>query len=145
MTTDVTKINPQRRSDRFVFKADETTREVIGPDGLPHLTEGSALFHSLGCTCGCGDPNEQHEFIKEALHNFDRKANGWEGAAGVKGLEALVAAHPDRAAEFIAHVLASESLVEYGGSVYGAWLTDRGAQYMESDAYKDYLDGDDEE
>ncbi len=133
-------LDSRKRSERFEFKKDERNGYLIGPDGCNHVTEGSALFAALECTCGCGCPEEQHEFIKDALGNFNRDGVAWESAGGVKGLEALVSAQPDKAAEFIAHVLSNERLIEYGGSVYGAWLTDRGRQYRESDGYKDFMD-----
>ncbi|NTF18260.1 hypothetical protein G6L37_07555 [Agrobacterium rubi] len=141
MTAETQKTVPRDRG--LLLKRDTRDGLVVGPDGCSYRTEGSALFHSLSCTCSCGCADEQHEFIRKALSNFDR-SQGWEAAAGIAGIEALVRERPDVAAEFVAHVLASESLVEYGGSVYGAWLTERGKQYTGSDDYKDILDALDE-
>lgn len=127
MTTD--------KAARFEFEKDEHGF-LIGPDGIHYTCEADGLFHDLGCTCGCGDPEEQHELIKDALRYFNRDGQDWAKAEGTSGLAKLVAERPDAAAEFIAHVLANERLIEYGGSVHGAWLSDRGRQFLESGPYE---------
>jgi hypothetical protein len=122
----------QERSCHHDFKTDPANGLIIGSDGCHYPGEANALFYCLETTCGCGQSKEQHSLIREALKHFNR-SEGWDGVEGMKGLVKLVASNPEAAAEFIAHVLAHEALLEYGGSVYGAWLTDRGRQYMKSE------------
>jgi hypothetical protein len=127
----------QERSGHFDFKTDPANGCIIGSDGCHYPSEANALFHCLETTCGCGQPEEQHTLIREALKHFNRTSGSWDSVEGMPGLVKLVASNPEAAAEFIAHVLAHESLLEYGGSVGGSWLTDRGRQYMNSDGLVD--------
>jgi hypothetical protein len=123
----------QERSGHYDFKTDPANGLIIGSDGCHYPSEANALFYNLETTCGCGCSKDQHTLIREALKHFNRTSETWDSVEGMKGLVKLVASNPEAAAEFIAHVLAHEALLEYGGSVHGAWLTDRGRQYMKSD------------
>lgn len=123
----------QERSRQVAFKADPANGLIIGSDGCHYPSEANALFHNLETTCACGQPEEQHTFIRDALKHFDRDGGDWNRSEGIPGLVKLVAERPEEAAEFIAHVLAHEALIEYGGSVGGAWLTGRGRQYLKSE------------
>jgi hypothetical protein len=131
-TNEIGKQAYQVPNGPIAFTTDLATGCVIGSDGHEHPSEANALFDGLETTCGCGQPEEQHDLIRDALKHFDRDGTDWNRSAGLPGLVKLVAERPEQAAEFIAHVLAHENLIEYGGAVGGGWLTGRGRQYMES-------------
>lgn len=118
--------NP-RPDDRLTLVGDGCF--VIGPDGCSYHDEQEALHGHLRCRCGCGSPYEQHRFIVDCLKEFD----GVDGvkAAGVSGIERLLEERPRMAAEFIAHVLNGEHLLDHGSSVYSSSLTELGRQHVE--------------
>jgi hypothetical protein len=122
----------QERSSAFKF---ETLNDgtVLGPDGCSHADEAEAMFYSLKCTCGCGNPRKIHRFIIECLKCFDYDGTkaGLSSMTQVRGIKALIQDDPDIAAEFIGHVLDGECLVEHGGSIFGGWTTGRGKQFIE--------------
>jgi len=124
----------QVRQDRFEFKRDPENGCLIGPDGCHYDTEAEAMYFDQLGLCGCGCPSEVHKFLVEAAKAFDREGKGWEGA-GVDLIKELIKSNPDAVAEFVAHFLNNRALLEHGANVYGAWLTERGKQFVEIGAH----------
>lgn len=116
---------------RFYFKTDPDNGCVIGPEGCHYDTEAEAMYFDQLGLCGCGEPEEVHKFLVLACGYFDRDKHGFEAPYPVSKIADLVRANPDIAAEFIGHFLDKKHLLEHGGSVYGAWLTERGKQFVE--------------
>lgn len=114
----------------FEFKKDPENDMWIGPDGCHYDTQSEAMFHSLNCGCGCGNPGGIHKFVIECLTQFERPVSKHKSAPGIKGIKELILKHPDIAADFVGHVLNAENLLEHGGGVHGSWLTARGRQFI---------------
>lgn len=122
----------RERSSTFVFEpSQEGFGSVTGPDGCSYDSPAEAMYFSLGCSCGCGHPEEVHQLIIECLGAFDRDKVGWElKGTGLDRISAIISARPYLAAELLAHALTGECLLEHGGGVGGSWLTDRGKQFI---------------
>lgn len=118
----------QTRQLRYTFRCDPSNDMLVGPDGCHYDTQAEAMYFNLKASCGCGRPDEVHAFLIECIKQFD--GDKWP-KPGVDSIAKFVSERPDVAAEFIAHYLTSEALLEHGGSVYGSWLTDRGKQFIE--------------
>lgn len=110
------------------------------------LDEDGYLYDNSGCAwrskrnamyvghlglCPCGHPEEVHLFLTECLKKFDEEAVGYEKRSGVSGVVELVKNNPEAAAEFISNFLDSKGLTEHGGTIYGAWITDLGREFIE--------------
>ena len=111
---------------RFEFKTDPANGFLIGPDGAHYNNERSAMFYSLSASCGCGLPGEIHSLFIQFLKQFSEEGTD---ASFFEVIE-FVKDKPEVAAEFIAHYLTQEGLLEHGNSVYGSWLTERGKQFL---------------
>lgn len=123
-----------QKISRFEFKRDTDNEMLIGPDGCHYDTEAEALYFNMKASCGCGSPHEVHAFLIECLRKFE--GDTWP-KSGVEAIKDVIASNPEIAAEFIAHYLSSENLMEHGGSVYGSWLTERGKQFIEVGPWED--------
>lgn len=111
----------------FVFERNPDNGYWIGPDGCEYDTKAEAMYHGMTVGCGCGCPNEVHQFLIDCLKQFDRSN---KVGMGVQGIERIIEQSPGVAAEFIGHYLNEAFLAEHGGSVYGSWLTERGKQFI---------------
>jgi hypothetical protein len=118
-----------KRQKRFEFKVDPQNGCLIGPDDCHYETEAEAMYYGQLKFCGCGEPKHVHAFTIECLKTFDIEHPRPVGA--IDAIAALVTADPEAAAYFIAYTLDQLCLTEHGGSVGGAWLTDRGKQFVE--------------
>ena len=116
---------------------DEKRKMYVTPDGCHYDNDQEAqYFYTLGL-CGCGNPDEVHEFLIDCAKCFDRgtlSGKDWGEATGVDGILTEVLNSPKVAAEFIAHFLDQRGLTEHGGSVYGSWLTEDGYDFINAGA-----------
>lgn len=119
---------------RFVFKRDPMNDMLIGPDDCHYDTEAEAMYFNLKASCGCGRPCDVHHFLIDSLRQFEGENFP---KPGVDAIKEVILKNPDIAAEFVAHYLSGEGLMEHGGSVYGSWLTDRGKQFIEIGPMRD--------
>lgn len=101
------------------------TSKYIGKDGCHYDTEAEAMYSETGL-CFCGTPEHVHSFIIECLKSFTAEEGKF-----VSGVEQLVKEKPGVAAELISQFLNSVELLEHGGSIYGAWLTEFGTEFIE--------------
>ena len=120
---------------RFTFERDKQNDMLIGPDGCHYDTEAEAMYFSLGL-CGCGCPENVHEFLVDCAKAVQAGTETREYDS-IRAIEALIKNKPDVVAEFIGHFLDSKELTEHGSSVYGAWLTERGKQFVEIGPHSD--------
>lgn len=94
-----------------------TDRENV----LQHVN--GLLYIDLGL-CGCGLPEEAFDLVRDllALAPFYRSEQVREQVAALCGTEA--------ARHMILSMLDNADLLEHGGSLDGAWLTDKGSWYL---------------
>lgn len=91
--------------------------------------------------CGCGDPREASEAIRNLLDAYDRKAHPWPNAAPFD--EVAWAPWRDERRKLEAEALPAGAwgqialywlttcgLLEHGGSVSGSWLTPQGEEVL---------------
>ncbi|MGR9130754.1 hypothetical protein ACU8NX_18560 [Rhizobium leguminosarum] len=116
---------------RFEFKRDPANGMLVGPDGCHHDTEAQAMYFDQLGFCGCGSPEEVHKFVCDCLGAFDREKQEPEWHDAIELIKETVTNDPENAAYFIAYVLDTLNLTEHGGTVGGAWLSDRGKQFLE--------------
>lgn len=110
---------------------------------------GSMLMHELGW-CGCGSPEDAVDMFRRYLwavrwqrEEYARqcamdgqKQGGWSAAAGgYQYYNAWSKAHhglTDNEFLLVAYAADAAKLTEHGGSVYGAWLTQKGDVFAEA-------------
>jgi len=124
-------------TSRFEFKRDESNGMMIGPDGCHYDTEAEAMYFGQTVGCGCGNPEEVHQFLINCSSAFDRDEKGWGYHSGIDEIKDVISSNLDICAEFIGHYLNDAHIAEHGGSVFGSWLTERGKQFVEIGPHKD--------
>ena len=90
-------------------------------DGVDHETEWEAYYEGVLAQCGCGEPEESFNFLRELVTIFDRRnkefVSEWETAVE------LVKTKPAMALYAILNMLTNLGVLEHGGSVGGSWPT----------------------
>lgn len=123
-----------RHGNRIAMEQDPENGMLIGPDGCHYVNERQAFHYGVLGLCGCGNPEEVYNFLRDILALCDRrKANdGGEWINTAKATQELMMARPDIASEALLHILDHYKLTEHGGSVYGSWLTSLGEQFLDA-------------
>ena len=120
----------------------KTLADFADPEGGYMLNDGhygnaTDLLHTgiLGF-CGCGHPDDNLDLILEYLDAITYKPDGvevhklskpfYDAFCLVREFKLAAAAGSKRSQDFIGYVLDVLKLTEHGGSISGAWLTDKG-------------------
>lgn len=118
------------------LKTDPDSGLLIGPDGCHYHNEHQAAHHGLLRLCGCGSPEEAHNFARDVLAAFDRRGvhddpptREWVQAEEV--VKKLLLERPSEAAHLLSHLFSHLDLLEHGGSVGGSWLTKDGERVVD--------------
>ena len=114
---------------RFEFERDTDNGMLVGPDGCHYNTEAEAMYYGQIGLCGCGRPEDVHEFLILCL---SAKRDDYPSLIDFKKIAEIIKDDPEVVAEFVLHFLDLRNMTEHGGSVYGSWLTDRGKQVIEA-------------
>ena len=78
--------------------------------------------------CGCGLPEEVRAWLLGIMTALAKRGGGtWTEHSE---MVATIGADPDMIFYFVMYVLDAMGLTEHGGSVGGAWLTDKGRQLL---------------
>jgi hypothetical protein len=109
----------------------------IGADGCHYETEWEARHIGQLGMCGCGQPEEAYNFLRQVLSICDRR--GCHDNPPTKEwvmiepeIAKLIAAKPDTVAHVLLHFLTDKDVLEHGGSVGGSWLTPAGEEIVDS-------------
>ena len=91
------------------------------------------LWHDEWKFCACGDADAIIAWLQKILEAYEAASAALLGAKEhQKRRNALdVALGPEPHALFLLYWLDSQGLTEHGGSVYGAWLSDKGKAVLE--------------
>lgn len=101
----------------WLKKEDDTEFGYIDQDGVSYRSPAEWLFTGIMGGCGCGSSEDLAVKAIELLIDFEKP-------------------HPDRRIdvygqsfwELMAHWMDSVHLIEHGGSIGGAWLSEKGKQ-----------------
>ena len=123
---------------KFEWKKDPANDMWIGPDTCHYDTQREAMHFGVLGMCGCGNPKEAYNFLRDILKICDRRANHDDDKApwvnAQEEIAKLVAANPDLSAHVLLHFLTDKDVLEHGGSVGGSWLTSMGQQIVDGEA-----------
>ncbi len=121
------------KTGRFEFKLDNKSGMLIGMDGCHYNTEGEAFYYGQLGGGGSGKPKEVHQFI---LNLLSLAKNEYDVIDYDKAIN-LIKGDAESAYQFIFNALSDRNVIEYGSSVYGSWLTERGDQMLEAGNFED--------
>ena len=117
----------------FQFQCDATNGMLmLRPEGCHYDTRAAAIYYDHLKFCGCGEPNEVGKFIARLLtENSHRHEPDQPRPVSHDDALRLIKEDPDAAAWMLLYMLDVWEFTEHGGSVNGAWLTERGKQAAE--------------
>lgn len=83
--------------------------------------------------CGCGSPESTYEVIRLILiaqnqTDWDNKQNSFNK---ICGLNMALNDNYDGLIQFVLYILDSHEFLEHGGSIGGAWLTEKGKLFLD--------------
>lgn len=81
--------------------------------------------------CGCGDEQAVKRFILELLQLQDKRNEYDYHTLRNEMHKVIEKTHKDTIFEFVFHTLDNADILEHGSSVYGAWLTDSGKEFLQ--------------
>lgn len=84
------------------------------------------IFNDL-CLCGCGRPEDILRYITEALRAYREVLDtDWSEEARKKAelfTDGILR-------EWTAHIMDSAGLLDHGTGIHGAWITDKGREFL---------------
>lgn len=117
-------------SNKLVIFQELNRQQWLDADGVDFNSRAEMLFSSkssgLGF-CGCGLPEKTLKSVHSYLSTLDWAWQDWE--ARFRELQSHSGLSEDFW-NFIAYFCDSKGLTEHGGSVGGAWLSDRGRDWL---------------
>lgn len=91
----------------------------------------STIYYNELGMCGCGRPEDVRTFILKLLKlNIERWENKGVAGYGEKFKQVFNETDSDVLFEFVFHVFDNVDLLDHGGSIYGAWTTEKGREFV---------------